>query len=819
MTTPVSEFYAKIGIDVDKKSLKGVDKFFSDLEKRLGGVGRPLTTKGGVVSGFKQLTKETQALTRAENNRSKARSIAVNKEIAENNRLARSRKRLAETGPVVVAQTVRGSRANPRQSAAQQRKSLMQSVPTADYINRTLGISSVRGGMSRNDRQKQYEQLFGLNSNLRRVSSRGSTNNLAGLSKLESQIKSGAYAKANKTEATAANAQLQAAKLQLQAANLAQRTQQIQARENIAKLNLDKIKERRLIENEKWARRQEAQLRREAARAARIKRGNYLAMVGAGGALARYGLASLPFVGGMYGLASLNRANQTLMSTEISSGAIFGNRADEAKNWLKQHSNYVGYNYLETMPIFSQFMASGMNTMGYEKSLGVFEGFSEFGRTRGADKLGMQRGLRAISQMQSKGKITSEELRLQLSEATGFGEAVPIFAEAWQILNGGELKGSDATAALFKAMEKGDVYSDKLLPIVGKLMKARASTGIDAARTSSIAEQARAENAQTALLGTFSQNGGEAGFARFWQTITWAMKELEPLVKGMAGLFERLSVIMQAPVRLFGMLGTAVGYLNQQFGWSEKNIVTFAALGTLMFSKWGRVAAMFTGLLIVLEDIAFGVMGKDSLTKRFMEWIEGITGFDVDRQKGIFALAGALMTAAVAMKAISSLKGVTDILSTGKTVPGGPQKGGGPKSSPLSVGKKAGLLAAASALFMDQQDVYSLTGGIGLNPALFQPINSLSLDSFPEGRDFKYTGLKSVSYSDVMAGINESTVPTPQDILGKMISGTTASNNVTVQNEFVINASDPQGVWQEIEGKIEYSVNKMLNDAYLESGG
>lgn len=370
-------------------------------------------------------------------------------------------------------------------------------------------------------------------------------------------------------------------------------------------------------------------------------------------------------------------------------------------------------------------------------------------------------------------------------------------------------------------MEKGDVYSDKLLPIVGQLMKARASTGIDAARTSSIAEQARAENAQTALLGTFSKNGGEAGFARFWQTITWAMKELDPLVKGMAGLFERLSVVLQAPVRLIGMLGTAVGYLNQQFGWSEKNIATFAALGTLMMSKWGRVAMMFTGLLIVLEDIAFGVMGKDSLTKRFMEWIEGITGFDVDKQKGIFALAGALMTAAVAMKAIGSLKGVTDILSTGKTapgVPGGPQKGG-PRSGLLSTGKKAGLLAAASALFMDQQDVYSLTGGIGLNPALFQPINSLSLDSFSKGRDFKYTGLKAISYSDVMAGINESTVPTPQDILGKMISGTTASNNVTVQNEFVINASDPQGVWQEIEGKIEYSVNKMLNDAYLESGG
>lgn len=667
MATPVSEFYAKIGIDVDKKSLKGVDKFFSDLEKRLGGVGKPLTAKGGVVSGFKQLTKETQALTRAENNRSRARSIAVNKEIAENNRLARSRKRLAETGPVVVAQTVRASRANPRQSAPQQRKSLMQSVPTAEYINRALGISSVRGGLSRGDRQRQYEQLFGLNSNLHRVASRGGVNNLARLSKIESQIKSGAYARLNKTEAAAANAQLQAAKLQLQAANLAQRTQQIQMRENIAKLNLDRIKEARLLENEKWAHRREAQLRREAARTkvseARIKRGNYLAMGGAGGALARYGLSSLPFVGGMYGLASLNRANQTLMSTEISSGAIFGSRADEMKAWLKNHANYVGYNYLETMPIFSQFMAAAKHTMGIDTGLTVFEGLTEFGRTRGADKLGMQRGMRAVSQMASKGRVTAEELRLQLAEATGFGEAVPIFAEAWQILNGGDLKGSAAIDAMYKAMERGEVSSDKILPIVGKLMKASAAGGIDAARTSSIAEQARAENAQTALLDTFSKSGGEEGFARFWRTIAWAMKELEPLVKGMAGLFERLSVVLQAPIRLIGTLGTIVSYLNNQFGWSEKSIVGFAALMGMLATRVGRLTAKFTLLMLVLEDISFGVQGKDSYTRDLMLWLEQMMGWKYDETAGVLGWATALGTAFYAVyKTMSMVKAVYDVL-------------------------------------------------------------------------------------------------------------------------------------------------------------
>lgn len=68
MATPVSEFYAKIGIDVDKKSLKGVDKFFSDLEKRLAAVGSSLTARDGAVQGIKDLAKETKNLAEKEKN-------------------------------------------------------------------------------------------------------------------------------------------------------------------------------------------------------------------------------------------------------------------------------------------------------------------------------------------------------------------------------------------------------------------------------------------------------------------------------------------------------------------------------------------------------------------------------------------------------------------------------------------------------------------------------------------------------------------------------------------------------------------------------
>lgn len=94
-------------------------------------------------------------------------------------------------------------------------------------------------------------------------------------------------------------------------------------------------------------------------------RSNYLHAGGAAGAFMRYGAGSLPLIGGMYGVGALNRANQELVSTEIASGAIFGDRANQAKSWLERHADYVGYNYLETMPIFSSFMASSMPLMGY----------------------------------------------------------------------------------------------------------------------------------------------------------------------------------------------------------------------------------------------------------------------------------------------------------------------------------------------------------------------------------------------------------------------------------------------------------------------
>lgn len=369
MATPVSEFYAKIGMQVDQKSLKAVDKFFADIEKRMGALGSTLNGRQGTVSGLQGIAKETKAVADAEKRRSNERSRQVRQTVADNARLYQSEKKLS------------------------------------DILNKNFGIG-MRGGQSRGDQQRLYNSLWGLQGGLRPSPTRRSQtfNRLGSLSAAESRIRSGP---SGKVEDNAVKMQMQAAQTQMEAAKLFaasnQRAMRAAARGDLKELERLRHRNRQEAEATKQNNRLAIQEARVAGRASasRVQRGNYLAMGGAGGAFARYGAGSLPFIGGMYGLSSLNNANQQFMSREISTSAIFGKDAVAIKERLGKHADYVGYNYLETLPIFTQFMAAAKDTMGLGAGTDVFESVTEFGRTRGADTVGMQRGLRALQQMAS----------------------------------------------------------------------------------------------------------------------------------------------------------------------------------------------------------------------------------------------------------------------------------------------------------------------------------------------------------------------------------------------------------------------------------
>lgn len=353
-------------------------------------------------------------------------------------------------------------------------------------------------------------------------------------------------------------------------------------------------------------------------------RSNMMHAGGAGGLVARHGLEALPFIGGALGMTQLNQANQKMISSNIAAESVMGANAKPMMDWLSQRSNYLGVSYSDTLPQFTKFMASATPLMGADPAKDVFSSFMQFGRTRGADKVSMNRALTSVGQMSAKGQVMSEELKNQLGDAAGFGELPQLFAEAYQIKQGGNLTGAEARGALIKAMEGGDVKTADILPLVSKLMDDLSKGGIDKARTSSVAEQARAENALTGrngLLQVFSKAGGEEGFSRFWKIMSEGLKANEPLVRGLSGAFSDLMVGMEAPLQLVKDFNAGLMELSTTIGVSESALVKLGGLGAMLATKWGRIGLMFATIAAVLQDLSRGIQGKNSYTKDVIDWV------------------------------------------------------------------------------------------------------------------------------------------------------------------------------------------------------
>jgi tape measure domain-containing protein len=244
---------------------------------------------------------------------------------------------------------------------------------------------------------------------------------------------------------------------------------------------------------------------------------------------------------GLYGaqraFMSFSDATQLQATRDVAARGLFQNATmpdgstrdvyQQSDSWFRNYTNKAGLNRNELTPAFQGFMASSMPTLGYEKSRDIFQAFSSFGTVRGATADSMKRGLVAVQQMASKGKVSAEELRQQLGDAQGFGEAQMLFAQAWQMLSNKTnnpmdprlLKGSAASSALGDAMKKGNVISQDILPIVAQLMQAKAAPALEAASQTGTANQNRLANARTDFFANFAKGGGDAGLSNIWKTL------------------------------------------------------------------------------------------------------------------------------------------------------------------------------------------------------------------------------------------------------------------------------------------------------------
>lgn len=127
------------------------------------------------------------------------------------------------------------------------------------------------------------------------------------------------------------------------------------------------------------------------------------------GAFYRLALAAVPLVAG-FNLVNKNvqqqKSRQVAMNTISKS---FGSTGAAESKWLMDMSNREGMRYDTLVDPFTSFIASSAPSMGLKGAKDIFQAFTQFGLTRGADDESMKRAMVAVSQMSGKGKVGAEE--------------------------------------------------------------------------------------------------------------------------------------------------------------------------------------------------------------------------------------------------------------------------------------------------------------------------------------------------------------------------------------------------------------------------
>lgn len=258
---------------------------------------------------------------------------------------------------------------------------------------------------------------------------------------------------------------------------------------------------------------------------------------GTAGFFGRYGAPAIIGGASLYGGAMLNRANQEIVSAQLTTQAVveaqgLKGQGPAAFEWLRSQGNRIGFSYLDQAQDYNNFLS---NSLGAGRTLdqaqNTYLGFAEYARAMGTSPARQKLVMNALSQMEAKGTVSMEELRRQMAES--MPGTMSVFAEALQRQTGGNLQGQAAMQALMEAVPAGQVKSD-ILPIVAEILRERAKPKLDVAMKTSQAEQARAVNLLTDFTNIASKAGLEEGFSRIFRTFTDGLSESAGLVKSLA---------------------------------------------------------------------------------------------------------------------------------------------------------------------------------------------------------------------------------------------------------------------------------------------
>ena len=267
-------------------------------------------------------------------------------------------------------------------------------------------------------------------------------------------------------------------------------------------------------------------------------------------------------VAGALGLGlSLNRLGSNLLDTATKLSVAQNTLQNVSKEigeygqslaWLDKISMKYGQDMITLTNSFAQFRAAASNSkLTLDQMRDIYEALT---RAAGAYHLSADRTndvMMAVTQMISKSKVVSEELRRQLSN--NLPGAFNLMAQA--AYNAGIIT-ENSTAALEDAMKKGKVAADQVLPAFAKVLNdVTANADFDSLQTSI-----------NRMKNTFTQLVDEARFENIYKGIVdnatsalnWLKGDFWPKVlAGFAGVFGG-TVLRKGVKKGFGQLRTSI---------------------------------------------------------------------------------------------------------------------------------------------------------------------------------------------------------------------------------------------------------------------
>lgn len=401
-----------------------------------------------------------------------------------------------------------------------------------------------------------------------------------------------------------------------------------------------------------------------------------------GGGFSNFARGILPGLGAGWAALHATQSARKTIATENALAALTGSQGAGAAEYkyVKDFSNTYGLKASESADAYKRILASSVGTkMQGAGAKDIFEGVSLYGKTLGLSNENMSRASTAISQMISKGKISSEELKGQLAES--LPGAVQLFAKAM----------NKPVAQMFKMMEDGKVLSEDVLPKVAELLKQQAEAGgaLQKSMQSSLSAQNRFLNKWEDFLKMLFENGMDESLAKFFQGLTVALSALQPVLISVGKAFRFLFQAVEAWIVIWKAVP----------GFMQDAIIAFTAFKVLMAAgawtwlKSHPLFVFFSLIFLILEDFynmtqgygsvfgdLLGFFGVDGITafdpffKKFDEWLDTLSAAR-DLVRDILSMVG--LGGSTTNKNIASATGSIDSLGKAiSVVPGvGPMVG------------------------------------------------------------------------------------------------------------------------------------------------